>query len=207
GRGRLDRGSHLGDRDHHGTRLSARRTRLLTASLLPWSGWEDTEGTLYPIRRPSGHRLPAGGRPRRNAPPMRIAHFIQRYPPALGGSEAYFARLSRFLAAAGDDVTVHTTAALDLEAFWSAGSRCLPAGVRAEEGVEVRRYPLWRCAGRRYLLKALSFIPHRPWQCLTLPCNPIAPSMWSDTGRSDRPFDVVHATAFPYAWPIACGLR
>jgi glycosyltransferase involved in cell wall biosynthesis len=31
--------------------------------------------------------------------------------------------------------------------------------------------------------------------------------MWSDAGRSDRPFDLVHATAFPYAWPIACGLR
>ena len=25
---------------------------------------------------------------------MRIAHFVPRYPPALGGSEAYFARLS-----------------------------------------------------------------------------------------------------------------
>ena len=24
---------------------------------------------------------------------MRVAHFVQRYPPALGGSEAYFARL------------------------------------------------------------------------------------------------------------------
>src|SRR5437588_8052435 len=32
-------------------------------------------------------------------------------------------------------------------------------------------------------------------------------SMWSDAGRADRPFDVVHATAFPYAWPIVCGLR
>ena len=40
---------------------------------------------------------------------MRIAHFVHRYPPALGGSEAYFARLSRFLAAQGDQVTVFTT--------------------------------------------------------------------------------------------------
>src|SRR5262249_42287777 len=60
---------------------------------------------------------------------MRIAHFVQRYPPALGGSEAYFARLGRFLAAAGDNVTVFTTTALDLEAFWSRRGRCLPAGV------------------------------------------------------------------------------
>jgi glycosyltransferase involved in cell wall biosynthesis len=42
---------------------------------------------------------------------------------------------------------------------------------------------------------------------MTLPCNPIAWGMWKDSGKPDKPFDLVHATAFPYAWPIACGLR
>src|SRR5437588_1025559 len=87
--------------------------------------------------------------------PLRVAHFVQRYPPALGGSEAYFARLSRHLASVGDQVTVCTTAALDLEAFWSRRGRCLPAGATVLDGVEVRRYPLLRWPGRRYLLKAL----------------------------------------------------
>ncbi len=138
---------------------------------------------------------------------MRIAHFCHRYPPALGGSEAYIARLGRYLAAAGDDITTFTTTALDLEAFWSPRARCLATGATREDGVEVRRYPLWRVRGRRYLLKPLSWLPHRLWQCLTLPCNPISVPMWRDAGRPDRPFDLVHATAFPYAWPIACGLR
>jgi glycosyltransferase involved in cell wall biosynthesis len=138
---------------------------------------------------------------------MRIAHFVQRYPPALGGSEAYFARLGRYLAAAGDRVHVFTSNALDLDAFWSPRGRCLPAGTTVEDGVEVRRYPLWRMRGRRYLLKPLSLLPHRLWQCLTLPCNPIAWGMWADAGRPRHPFAAVHATAFPYAWPIACGLR
>lgn len=138
---------------------------------------------------------------------MRVAHFIQRYPPALGGSEAYFARLSRHLAGQGHSVTVFTTQALDLEAFWSRQARCLPAGIEQEDGVEVRRYPLWRAPGRRYLLKALSLVPARLWQCLTLPCNPVSFALWRDAGRTDVPFDVVHASAFPYAWPIACGLR
>jgi hypothetical protein len=57
---------------------------------------------------------------------MRIAHFVQRYPPALGGSEDYFARLSRYLAASGDHVTVFTTTAVDLPAFWSTA---VPVGV------------------------------------------------------------------------------
>lgn len=138
---------------------------------------------------------------------MRVAHFCHRYPPALGGSEAYFARLGRYLADAGDEVATFTTAALDLEAFWSPRGRCLAAGITQEDGVEVRRYPLWRCRGRRYLLKPLSLLPHRLWQCLTLPCNPISIQMWRDAGQLDRRFDLVHATAFPYAWPIACALR
>jgi len=100
---------------------------------------------------------------------VRIAHFIQRYPPALGGSEAYFARLSRFLAAQGDAVTVFTSAAVDLHAFWSPRGSCVPAGVEREQGVVVRRY--------------------------------------RDAGTLGEPFDVVHAAAFPYAWPIVCARR
>src|SRR5262245_35419844 len=105
---------------------------------------------------------------------MRVADFVQRYPPALGGSAAYCPRLSRYLSGAGDHVTVFTTAALDLEAFWSRHGRCLPACVSNQDGVEVRRYWLWRWPGRRYFLKPLSLLPRRMWQCLTLPCNPIA---------------------------------
>jgi glycosyltransferase involved in cell wall biosynthesis len=31
--------------------------------------------------------------------------------------------------------------------------------------------------------------------------------MWLDCGNTADPFDIVHATAFPYGFPIACGLR
>src|SRR5438270_52875 len=109
---------------------------------------------------------------------MRIAHFIQRYPPALGGSEAYFARLSNYLAAQGDAVTVFTTTAVALEAFWDRRAQALPPGITQEGAVSLRRYELTCWPGRRYLLKALSLVPHRLCQCLTLPCNPICPAMW-----------------------------
>jgi glycosyltransferase involved in cell wall biosynthesis len=138
---------------------------------------------------------------------MRVAHFVQRYPPALGGSEAYFARLSRFLAARGDSVTVFTTTAVDLEAFWNTRGRCLRPGRRLEDGVEVRRYALAHFpVVQTRVLRALALWPHRGWQCLTVPCNPIAWGMWADAGRAER-FDVVHATAFPYGWPLACARR
>jgi glycosyltransferase involved in cell wall biosynthesis len=138
---------------------------------------------------------------------LRVAHFVHRYPPALGGSEAYFARLSRYHAVAGDHVTVFTTTAYDLEAFWSPTGRCLSAGVTVEDGVTVRRYPLRRLRGQGYVLKALSLVPIRAWQALTVSCNPLAFGMWRDAGHLREPFDVVHATAFPYAWPLACARR
>jgi glycosyltransferase involved in cell wall biosynthesis len=138
---------------------------------------------------------------------LRVAHFVHRYPPALGGSEAYFARLSRYLAAAGDHVTVFATAAYDLEAFWSPRGRCLTAGVTVEDSVTVRRYPLWRMRGQGYALRALSLIPHRGWQARTMSCNPLAFGMGRDACRLRERFDVVHATAFPYAWPLVCARR
>ena len=138
---------------------------------------------------------------------MRLAHFIHRYPPALGGAEAYFARLSRWCAAQGDEVTVFTTNALALEAFWSADAKVLPAGPDVDEAVQVRRYPLLRFPGRRWLLKAASLFPHRPWQCATMPCNPISPAMWRAADRPAFAFDAVHASAFPYAFPILCARR
>src|SRR5436189_67622 len=61
--------------------------------------------------------------------------------------------------------------------------------------------------GRRYLLKALSLLPWRDLRRLALGCNPISWAMRRDAGRTTQPFDAVHATALPYTWPIACGLR
>lgn len=137
---------------------------------------------------------------------MRVAHFVQRYPPALGGSETYFARLSRYLARESHAVTVFTTSAIDLEALWRSGRSVAP-GVTQEDGVEVRRYAPRYWPGRRYILKALSLVPWRLGQCLTMPVNPICLDMWRDAARMEPRFDVVHATTFPYAFPIACGLR
>jgi glycosyltransferase involved in cell wall biosynthesis len=31
--------------------------------------------------------------------------------------------------------------------------------------------------------------------------------MWTESGRARERFDVVHATAFPYGWPLACARR
>src|SRR5207253_4844605 len=53
----------------------------------------------------------------------------------------------------------------------------------------------------------LSLLPSRRLKRLAVACNPISWAMRREAGRFDRRFDAVHATAFPYTWPIACGLR
>ena len=92
--------------------------------------------------------------------PLNILHIIQRYPPARGGSEAYFARLSNWLAGRGHHVTVWTTDAKDLSAFWMKDAERYPPGTAEIDGVTVRRFPIDHWALRRYILKALSFTPN-----------------------------------------------
>jgi glycosyltransferase involved in cell wall biosynthesis len=138
---------------------------------------------------------------------MRIAHFIHRYPPAVGGSESWFARLSRQFAAWGDDVTIFTTNALDLDAFWSRRGCCVEAGTTVEDGVTVERHALWRAPCQRWLLRGLSLVPGERWRALTMSCNPLAPTLWRAAGRAGNRFDVVHAGAFPYAFVLLCARR
>ncbi len=140
---------------------------------------------------------------------MRLLQIIQRYPPAWGGSEAVFRRLTEFHAQQGDTVEVWTTDALDLEAFWNAAARSIAsAEPEGHPAITIRRFkPRWRFRGRRYLLKPLSWLPWPLLSWLTLPCNPICPAMWRAAGRAQQRFDAVHASAFPYTFPIACGLR
>ena len=171
---------------------------------------------------------------------MHVAQFVQRYPPALGGSEAYTARLCEYLAAHGDEVRVWTSTAIELSEMWGrqptppalfprkeGGERQLTCASDRDDApitslpppsllgkgaggvgyLSLHHYPPLHFPLRRYALKAASLVPHRLWQCLTQPCNPVCPAMWRDAGRDDDPLDAVHATAFPYSFPIACALR
>jgi hypothetical protein len=50
-------------------------------------------------------------------------------PPARGGVESFFRRLSEHLASRGDNVEVWTTDASTVRAFTAAGDARLPAGL------------------------------------------------------------------------------
>ena len=139
---------------------------------------------------------------------MHVVQFIHRYPPAVGGSESYTARLARDLAAHGHRSEVWTTTALHLASFQSRAYPEAPPGETVEDGVTVRRFPLsYRWPGRRVLLKAASLVPVRSWQARVAPWMPMSRSMWRAT-KADTPRpDVVHALAFPFGSIASCALR
>ena len=154
---------------------------------------------------------------------LRVALFVHRYPPAVGGAELYAERLATFCVEAGDDVTVWTSTAVELSEMWRTVSReaqpsvDFPPVVAASLGMKsalgsasrltVRRFPPLTFPARRYVLKTFSLVPVPAWQALTLPANPVCPGMWLAANRDSEPLDAVHAVAFPYSFPAACGLR
>lgn len=138
-------------------------------------------------------------------PPARLhlLHLIQRYYPFVGGSELYFGVLSRYFAARGDDVTVYTTDAWDLEHFWAGGRRRVPDDAPAEhEGARIRRFAVRRPPGwwlgypvTRRLMTHLSDLP-LPGAGAALrragTLSPWVPSLARALREEPARFDLVH---------------
>ena len=83
---------------------------------------------------------------------MRILHVAPRYWPALGGAESHIAELSQRLAKEEHAVTVVTTSAQSLDAFWSRHGRHVSPATAEHEGVRILRFPV-----RHAPLPGLSF--------------------------------------------------
>jgi glycosyltransferase involved in cell wall biosynthesis len=74
----------------------------------------------------------------------------------------------------------------------------------AHQLIAIHRFAPLTFPLRRFVLKALSLLPNRMLQCMTHPCNPVCPGMWRAAKHYAGPLDAVHATAFPYSFPVAC---
>ncbi len=127
--------------------------------------------------------------------PKRIAWFCHRYDPCIGGSENFVKAMATRASAAGAEVTVHTSNALDLAYFVSSKSGKLDAPrEETREGVRVRRLSVAHVRGQRYLGKLASFLPDWRIQSQYASYMPILPELRS----IDETFDAVFAVGFPY---------
>lgn len=138
---------------------------------------------------------------------MRVVQFVHRYPPAVGGAEAWTERLGKYLVRKGHSVAVWTTTAIDLSAFTQNGHRETAPGTESADGMTVRRYrPEFRFPGRKLFLKLASYWPNDNLRAMTQPWAPTSLAMLHDAGESPE-VDVVHAVAFPYAAILRSALR
>jgi glycosyltransferase involved in cell wall biosynthesis len=130
---------------------------------------------------------------------VRVVHLIQRYPPALGGSETWCREVSRYLSSVGDEVKVLTMDILDEEEYW----RDPPLRQWAtrlgridwDDGVLVRRY-------RRSL--PIHLVYHLLFKVIldrTLRLyfyGPHSAEMYGSLWREFAAADVIHLHTVPY---------
>lgn len=130
---------------------------------------------------------------------MRVTHVIQRYSPAMGGSEVWCREVSRDLAAAGDDVTVLTLNVIEEEEYWQdppveACTRRL-GRLEWDGPILVRRYPRTRPVHSLYhgvfdglLYRRLGIYFYGPHSA----------EWYAQIPRAVRASDVVHLHTVPY---------
>lgn len=137
---------------------------------------------------------------------MRIAWFIHRYAPVVGGSENFAREMVRRCVGRGDHVDVFTSDAQDLSYFTHrSGLRIEAPPISDVDGATVHRLMTRHFPGQRYVGKLLSLIPHWPTQCRFGSYLPHLPGLSQVPGR----YDLSIGVAYPYtnfshaAWRLA----
>jgi glycosyltransferase involved in cell wall biosynthesis len=126
---------------------------------------------------------------------MKIAWFIHRYYPCVGGAENYGRAMVRRFVDAGHDVDVLTSDAHDLWYFTNKARKRVDAQAESVvDGATVRRFPVKHVPLQRYFGRLLSYAPHWPTRCVAASYMPILP----DLGRVRGAYDAVFSVGFPY---------
>ncbi len=126
---------------------------------------------------------------------MRIAWFIHRYHPCVGGAENYGRAMVRRFVSAGHQVDVLTSNAHDLWYFTNKGRKRIEDPVESMvDGARVRRFPVKHLPLQRYFGRLLSYAPHWPTRCVAASYMPILPGI----GQVRGDYDAVFAVGFPY---------
>lgn len=130
---------------------------------------------------------------------MKILHVVQGYSPAIGGTERLIQKVSEKLVERhGDEVTVFTSNAYNLELFWRRDQPQLPVGTETINGVTVRRFPVFnRFSGLRRALAGGAYKLGLPFndRLRALYNGPIIPEMTGAIAAAGA--DVVAASSFP----------
>jgi glycosyltransferase involved in cell wall biosynthesis len=126
---------------------------------------------------------------------MKIAWFIHRYFPCVGGAENYGRAMVRRFVSAGHEVDVLTSDAHDLWYFTNKARKRIDAPAESiVDDARVCRFAVKHVPMQRYFGRLLSYAPHWPTRCVAASYMPILPGL----GRVRGAYDAVFAVGFPY---------
>ena len=132
---------------------------------------------------------------------MRILHVAPRYWPAVGGAESHIRELSQRLAAEGHAVTVVTTTAQSLDAFWSRQGQTASPATAKHADVQIVRFPVRHFpmpgiafpAGRLLIWLLSRFHTRINWLHRLAAFTPWTPQLHEWLESTDEAFDLVGA--------------
>jgi glycogen synthase len=136
---------------------------------------------------------------------MHVAFVLPRFFPYRGGYENSLLSLSRYLVAHGHRVTVFTTVADDLEAFWLPDFKVFPVGQVLVDGIVVRRFPICYRVLRRRATRLLGALPYWRWKSQYWRPSFRVPALSEALQTVDA--DLFHIGPLPYNSLMYAGLR
>lgn len=119
---------------------------------------------------------------------MKILFVVQRFPPAVGGTEMLAEKLVEFLSET-NEVTVYTTNAIDLDSFWNPHAKLIETNDLKKKYV-IRRYNVLTPSEVDDDLRKFPFSISMP--------GPFSPKMWEDIINFGPSFDLIIVSSFPY---------
>jgi glycogen synthase len=136
---------------------------------------------------------------------MRIAFVVPRFYPYRGGYENSILWLARGLSEMRHHVTVFTTTAYDLEAFWLPGFRTLPAGTEKVHGITVHRFPISYRKWLRRTQRVLGWLPS--WRLKARFSRPGFSVIGLRESLENEKPEVIHVGPVPYNSVMYEGIR
>jgi len=136
---------------------------------------------------------------------MHVAFILPRFYPYRGGYENSLLALAKYLVAHGHRVTVFTTVANDLEAFWIPGFKTFPQEQISVDGVVIRRFPICYNKLRRRSTRLLGLMPHWRWKAQYWRPSFRIPGLAEALRDIDA--DLIHIGPLPYTNLMYAGLR
>ncbi len=136
---------------------------------------------------------------------MHVVFVAPRFYPYRGGYENSLLALSKYLVARGHRVTVFTTVANDLEAFWLPGFKTFPEEQLSVDGVTVWRFPICHNRMRRRLSRLLGMLPYWRWKAQFWRPSFRIPGLRKALRAVDA--DLFHIGPLPYTNLMYAGLQ